>query len=63
MQLDKQFVVDELRKQGKSKEAQKVIDEMPEKIDQDEHAQQLQKLGVDPGDLAQKAAQRGIASL
>jgi hypothetical protein len=63
VQLDKQFVLDELRKEGKSERVQKAIDELPERIDHDEHAAQLQKLGLDPGKLAQKAAQRGIASL
>jgi hypothetical protein len=36
-----------------------VIDELPEKIDHEQHAQKLQKLGIDPGELAQKAA-RGL---
>jgi hypothetical protein len=61
--LDKQFVVDELRKEGKSEQVQHALDELPEKIDHEQHAAILQKLGLDPGKLAEKAAERGISSL
>jgi hypothetical protein len=63
MQMDKQFVVDELRKAGQNQHVEKAIQELPEKIDHDQHAALLQKFGLDPGELAAKAAERGIASL
>jgi hypothetical protein len=63
MQLDKQFVLDELRKEGQSAKVQQALNELPEKIDHEQHAAMLEKLGLDPGKLAQKAAERGIASL
>ena len=63
MHLDKQFVLDELRKEGKSEQVQHAVDELPEKIDHEQHAAILQKLGLDPGKLAAKAAERGISSL
>ena len=63
MQLDKQFVLDELRKEGQSQHVQRAIQELPERIDHDQHAALLEKFGLDPGKLAQKAAERGIASL
>jgi poly-D-alanine transfer protein DltD len=63
MQLDKQFVIDELRKAGKDEHVQKAVQELPDKVDHEEHAQQLEKLGLDPGKLAEKAAERGLASL
>jgi hypothetical protein len=63
MHLDKQFVIDELKKQGDSARVQKAIQELPDKIDHEKHAAELQKLGIDPGHLAQMAAERGIASL
>jgi hypothetical protein len=63
MHLDREFVLDELRKQGKNEHVQKALDELPEKIDHDEHAATLQKLGLDPGDLVAKAARKGLASL
>jgi hypothetical protein len=63
MQLDKQFVLDELRKAGQSQQVEKAVQELPEKIDHDQHAQLLEKFGLDPGKLAEKAAQRGLAEL
>ena len=63
MQLDRQFVIDELKKQGQSDKVQHALDELPEKIDHEEHAALLEKLGVDPGKLAEKAIERGIAGL
>ena len=79
MQLDKQFVLEELRKAGKDQQVQQALDELrkaghdehvekavqelPEKIDHDRHAQLLEKFGLDPGKLAEKAAERGLAEL
>jgi hypothetical protein len=63
MHLDKQFVLDELRKEGSSEQVQHALDQLPEKIDHEQHAELLQKLGLDPGKLVEKAAQRGISSL
>ena len=54
---------DELRKEGQSAQVQKAVQELPEKIDHEQHAALLQKFGLDPGKLAQKAAERGIAAL
>jgi hypothetical protein len=63
MHLDKQFVLDELKKEGQSAKVQQALDELPEKIDHEQHAALLQKLGLDPGKLAEKAVERGIAEL
>jgi hypothetical protein len=63
MQLDKQFVLDELRKAGKDEHVQKAIQELPDRIDHEQHAAELKKFGLDPGQLAAKAAERGLASL
>ena len=60
MHIDKELVLDELRKQGKNEHVQKAIQELPDKIDHNEHAAQLEKFGIDPGKLAQKAAQRAL---
>jgi len=60
MHIDKDLVLDELRKQGKNEHVQQAIQELPEKIDHNEHAAQLEKFGIDPGELAQKAAQRAL---
>lgn len=63
MQLDKSFVLDELRKEGSSEQVQKAIQELPEKIDHEQHAALLEKFGLDPGKLAEKAIQRGMARI
>jgi hypothetical protein len=57
VEIDKQQVIDFLRKEGKNEHAQKAIDELPQKIDHEQHAQMLEKFGIDPGRLAAKAAQ------
>jgi hypothetical protein len=63
MQLDKNDIVDLLRKEGKNEHVQKALQELPDKIDHEQHADLLLKLGVDPGKLAAKAAEQGIAKL
>ena len=63
MHLDKQFVIEELKKQGQSERVQKALDELPAKVDHEQHAAQLEKLGLDPGQLAEKAAKAGLAKL
>ena len=63
MHLDKQFVLDELKKEGQSEKVQHALDELPDKIDHEQHAALLTKLGLDPGKLVQQAAERGISSL
>ena len=60
MQLDKQEVVDLLRKEGKNEHVQKALQELPDKIDHDKHAALLEKFGLDPGKLAEKAAQGAV---
>lgn len=63
MQFDKQFVLDELEKAGQSAQVQKAVQELPDKVDHEQHADLLIKLGLDPGKLAQKAAEGGISKL
>jgi hypothetical protein len=63
MHLDKEFVLEELRKEGQSEKVQQALNELPDTIDHEQHAAQLEKLGLDPGKLAEKAAQRGISAL
>ena len=60
MHIDKELVIDELRKQGKNEHVQQALQELPDKIDHNEHAAQLQKLGIDPGKLAERAAERAV---
>jgi DNA primase len=61
MQLDKEQVLDFLRKEGKNEQVQKAIQELPQKIDHEQHAQMLQqKFGIDPGKLAEKAIENQL---
>jgi hypothetical protein len=39
------------------------VQELPDRIDHEQHAAALQKLGLDPGQLAETAVQRGLTSL
>jgi hypothetical protein len=61
MEIDKQFVIQHLREAGKNEHVQKALDELPEKIDHERHAQLLEKFGIDPGDLAAKAGRRFLS--
>jgi hypothetical protein len=63
MKFDRQFVLDELKKEGQSEKVQQALNELPEQIDHEQHAAMLEKLGIDPGQLAEKAAKAGIAHL
>jgi hypothetical protein len=60
MQIDKNFVLEELRKEGKNEHVQRALQELPEKIDHEQHAQMLEKFGIDPGKLAEKYARREL---
>jgi hypothetical protein len=61
VELDKQEVIDLLRKEGKSEHVQKAIQELPDKIDHEQHAHMLeQKFGIDPGKLAEKALEKEL---
>lgn len=61
MQLDKQDVVDLLRKEGRNEHVQTALQELPDKIDHEQHAQMLeQRFGIDPGKLADKAIEKEL---
>lgn len=55
MEIDRQHVLELLREKGKDERVQHAIDALPEKVDHNKHAQELEKLGVDPGELLAKA--------
>jgi hypothetical protein len=63
MQIDKSFIISELEKQGKSEHVQKALQELPEKVDHEQHAQLLEKFGIDPGKIAQQAAEKELGRL
>jgi hypothetical protein len=58
MKIDRDHVIELLREKGQDDRVQHAIDELPEKVDHNEHAHQLEKLGIDPGELAAKAGHK-----
>jgi hypothetical protein len=61
MEFSKDEIVDLLRKHGKDEHVQKALEELPEKIDHEKHAQMLEeKFGLDPGKLAAEAAEKAL---
>ena len=55
MEIDRDHVIQLLREKGHDEKVQHAIDTLPQKIDHEKHAQELEKLGIDPGELAAKA--------
>jgi len=51
MQIDKQQVINMLKKRGDHDQAAQAEQNLPEQVDTDQHADQLSKLGVNPQDL------------
>ena len=62
MHLDEQFVPDELKKEGESSRVQHATDELPDKLDHEQHAA-AGEVRSRPGQLAQRAVEKGIAGL
>ena len=54
VQIDKSQILDLLKSQGDDAKAQQADGELPDKVDTDQHAGLLSKLGLDPGDLISK---------
>jgi 5-methylcytosine-specific restriction endonuclease McrBC GTP-binding regulatory subunit McrB len=56
----RKLVLDELRKAGANEHVERALQELPETIDHNEHAALLEKFGLDPGKLAEKAARHEL---
>ena len=54
MEIPKDKVVEFLKKEGRSEQAQKIEQELPEKIDHELHSDVLEKHGVNPQELLTK---------
>jgi hypothetical protein len=54
MEIDKNQILDMLKNAGKHDDAKNAAQELPEKVDTDQHADLLQKFGVNPQDLIGK---------
>ena len=54
MEIPKDKVLEFLKKEGRSEQAQKIEQELPEKIDHELHSDVLEKHGVNPQELLGK---------
>jgi hypothetical protein len=63
MQFDKSQILDLLRSQGDQEKAQQAERDLPDKVDTDQHAGLLDKLGLNPKDLITKLAGGGLGGL
>ncbi|HVM65960.1 MAG TPA: hypothetical protein VMU14_13930 [Acidimicrobiales bacterium] len=51
MQFDKSTIVQFLQQQGQNDKAQQAQQELPQQVDHEQHADVLQRLGINPQDL------------
>ncbi|HEX8930925.1 MAG TPA: hypothetical protein VGA45_18585 [Actinomycetota bacterium] len=59
MELDKNQILDFLREQGNSDQVSQAEQELPDQVDTDQHADLLQRFGINPQELLQKFMGRG----
>jgi hypothetical protein len=52
MQIPKEQILELLRSRGEDDKAAQADGELPDHVDTEQHADVLQRLGIDPGDLA-----------
>lgn len=52
MQIPKEQILELLRSRGDDDKAAQAEGELPDQVDTEQHADLLQRLGIDPGDLA-----------
>ena len=52
MQIPKEQILELLRSRGEDDKAGQADSELPDQVDTEQHAGILQKLGIDPSDLA-----------
>jgi hypothetical protein len=54
MEIPKEKILDMLRQQGDDDKAAQAEQQLPDKVDPEQHSDQLSKLGIDPQDLISK---------
>ena len=54
MHIDKEQIIQLLRERGEHDKAQKAEQQLPQKVDHEEHQGLLQQFGVDPQELISK---------
>jgi hypothetical protein len=60
MQIPKDQILEFLRSRGEDDKASQAEGELPDQVDTDQHADLLQKYGIDPQDLISKLGGSGI---
>jgi len=63
MQIDKQMVLDLIKQHGNGDQADQAQSELPDQVDTDQHADLLQKFGVNPQELLGKLGGGGGGGL
>ena len=54
MEIDKSQIIDMLKSRGDGDKADQAHQHLPDKVDPEQHSDQLSKLGIDPKDLLGK---------
>lgn len=60
MQFDKSQILDLLKSQGDNDKAQQADEQLPERVDTDQDAGLLEKLGLSPQELISKLVSSGL---
>ena len=63
MEFDKSQVLELLRSQGDDAKAEQADQELPDKVDPEQHAGLLSKFGLDPQDLIAKLGGGGLGGM
>jgi hypothetical protein len=63
LQIDKSAILELLRERGQDDQAGQAGQELPDQVDTDQHADLLQRFGLDPQDLLQRFMGGGMPSL
>jgi hypothetical protein len=63
LQLDKNMILDLLRERGQQDQASQAEQELPNQVDTDQHADLLQRFGLDPQELIQRFMGGGLPKL
>jgi hypothetical protein len=56
MEFDKDTIVNYLREQGRNDDADRAQQQLPQKVDHEDHKQLLDQFGIDPQQLISKAS-------
>jgi hypothetical protein len=60
MEIPKQQILDLLQQQGKGDQVGQADQELPERVDTDQHAGLLEKYGLDPAEILSKLGGGGL---